>query len=599
MKNRIRYSQIAATLLWVLFGLGMPADFVLPKVSAADIDIREFGAKCDGSDDALAIQTALDSMPDGSRLTVPCRAGIGRSALRLRRKNDVTVEGVDGGGFGALEGNPENVLFGIEYCNRCSFRNLTIDVQNKGVAAFSINYSTDSSIEANTIMNVAFPAFAAILGLGNRGNVYTWNTVSNTGVQRVNGVITDGVRGIWLGNPKQPQIEWNAVVTNNKLLDIGASAIAINGSGSTITGNFVEGSEGAGVKVAPPVGQGGRTVVKWNTLRNNRFSGVQVETADSAVLIQGNVLESNRIAGVYVSGGAFVEGEITGNRIAGSDEAGIYIYDADRVLIEENEISGGKSGIVFEALKQNAIHDVRLHANTVTGFTRYGLLMLGRGGSMRGVTLTSNEFTNIKLYGLAIEEQNAGAITGPSLVANCFSNMGVGTLFDTRPSGGLSAPAATLNCIKPPQLRFRPLRINAGGGAYVDPRRQVWQADDDIVPGHPWYHEGQEIKNTATPELYRTGRWKEGTMDLNFTVPNRVYTVTLKFAEPYFHNKGQRIFDIYINGELVLPSFDILANASQFEAVDRSFRVTVTDGRIAIRMVSHADDPMINAIEIQ
>jgi hypothetical protein len=34
--------------------------------------------------------------------------------------------GDDGGGFGALERNPENLLFGIEYCKRCSFRNLTV-----------------------------------------------------------------------------------------------------------------------------------------------------------------------------------------------------------------------------------------------------------------------------------------------------------------------------------------------------------------------------------------------------------------------------------------------------------------------------------------
>jgi hypothetical protein len=75
--------------------------------------------------------------------------------------------------------------------------------------------------------------------------------------------------------------------------------------------------------------------------------------------------------------------------------------------------------------------------------------------------------------------------------------------------------------------------------------------------------------------------------------------VTLKFAETYFRGRGQRIFDIYINGEMVLPNFDILAYARPFEAVDRTFKVTVAGGMLDIHMISHADDPMICAIEIE
>jgi parallel beta-helix repeat protein len=598
MKNRLLCSSASATWLWAALAWGIALNLTLPKVSAADLDIREFGARCDGSDDAASVQSALDALADGGRLVVPCRAGIGRSGIRLRRKNDVVVEGVDGGGFLALAGIPDNILFGVEYCDRCTLRFLSIDSSNLPVAGISVNYSNGARIEGNTIENVVYPAFGGIIGLGNRGNIYTWNTVSRTGVYVVDGVIADGVRGIWLGNPKDIWIEWNAVITNNKVLNVGATAIAVNGIAPTITDNYVDGSQGSGVKVTPPNGTPGRTVVARNTIRNNRFSGVQIDSAKSPVLVADNVLEQNVIAGVYVSEG-FPDGEISGNSITGSGEAGIYLYNADGALIEENDITGGKTGITFEALSANAIRDVRMHGNTVSGLSGNGLVLMGRGGSMRGLTLASNAFLNIKKYGLTIEEQQAGEIVGPSLIANCFSNIGAGTLLDLRPSGALLPPLATANCARPPQTRFRPIRINVGGQTVVDGKRQAWVADNGQIEGEPYDLTDTAIAGTATPELYRSGRWKQGTLDFAFEVPNRVYTVTLKFAEPYFKGRGQRIFDIYANGALVIPRFDILASVGPFEALDRTFRVTVNNGKLVIHMVGIADDPMICAIDIQ
>jgi len=164
MKNRFLASQCGAYLIWVAFGLGLPGDFVLSKVNALDFDVRQAGARCDGSDDAAVVQAALDTLPDGARLIVPCRAYIGPSGIRLLRKNDVTVEGVDGGGFVAAAGNPERILFAIEYCDRCVFRNLYIDSQKFALAGVSINFSTDSRVEGNLVVNPAYPAQAAIVG---------------------------------------------------------------------------------------------------------------------------------------------------------------------------------------------------------------------------------------------------------------------------------------------------------------------------------------------------------------------------------------------------------------------------------------------------
>jgi hypothetical protein len=198
---------------------------------------------------------------------------------------------------------------------------------------------------------------------------------------------------------------------------------------------------------------------------------------------------------------------------------------------------------------------------------------------------------------LALEAQNPNAIGNPSLIANCFSNLGAGALLDTRPQASFQAPAVAPSCTKPPLSRFQPVRINVGGDLVTDSRRRIWRRDDDLVEGFPYYVD-EPITNTDTPELYKSARWNGGKLEYTINVPNRMYTVILKFAEGIVKERGQRIFDIYINGELLLPGFDILANGAPLQAVDRSFRVTVHDGKLSIRLVGRIENPILNAIEI-
>jgi hypothetical protein len=57
---------------------------------------------------------------------------------------------------------------------------------------------------------------------------------------------------------------------------------------------------------------------------------------------------------------------------------------------------------------------------------------------------------------------------------------------------------------------------------------------------------------------------------------------------------------VSINNQPVLTNFDILAqqNTSQNSAVDRTFPVTVTGGKISIGFTTVLDNAQVNAIEI-
>jgi hypothetical protein len=86
-------------------------------------------------------------------------------------------------------------------------------------------------------------------------------------------------------------------------------------------------------------------------------------------------------------------------------------------------------------------------------------------------------------------------------------------------------------------------------------------------------------------------------------VPNDSYKVTLKFAE--IHSGvtvvGQRVFNGYINNNLVLNNFDIIGEVGQFVVDDKVFHNIAPDanGNIVVKLTSgSAGIPRISALEI-
>ena len=100
------------------------------------------------------------------------------------------------------------------------------------------------------------------------------------------------------------------------------------------------------------------------------------------------------------------------------------------------------------------------------------------------------------------------------------------------------------------------------------------------------------------PALYQSERWAAGTLRYDFPVPNGSYTVNLKFADIYYTQSGQRVFNIALNGQPVLANFDIVASAGPNTAIDRQFTVSTTTGVITIELQSVVSNAKISAIEI-
>lgn len=150
-------------------------------------------------------------------------------------------------------------------------------------------------------------------------------------------------------------------------------------------------------------------------------------------------------------------------------------------------------------------------------------------------------------------------------------------------------------------------RINAGGLAYTDSLSNAWSADQAYTVGGFGYEGGggfsvvDPIANTVDDVLYQTNRNAAiGSFEYRFTVANGAHNVLLKFAEIVSTSvAGSRVFDVTIEGNLVLDNFDIyVASGGTFTAVDRSFSATVNDGVLNIVFSPVVSRPAVNAVEV-
>ena len=142
------------------------------------------------------------------------------------------------------------------------------------------------------------------------------------------------------------------------------------------------------------------------------------------------------------------------------------------------------------------------------------------------------------------------------------------------------------------------IRINSGGGDYIDAGGNLWQADAYVVGGAT-YANGNPIANTVDDLLYQTDRYG----DFNYTIPiaNGTYDLNLKMAEIYWSNPGSRIFDVTVEGQKVLNDFDLLERTGANTAFDLPINdVVVTDGKLNINFTSEVgkDYSIISAIEV-
>lgn len=138
-----------------------------------------------------------------------------------------------------------------------------------------------------------------------------------------------------------------------------------------------------------------------------------------------------------------------------------------------------------------------------------------------------------------------------------------------------------------------------GGDEYVDANGNVWEADRNFTSGLLFSAEA-EIANTVDDPLYQTERYGADT-GYEFPVANGTYDVEIHFAEIYFEEVGERVFDVLVEGNRVAEDFDLVAETGgRFEATSIVFRdVEVDDNLMELHFTANVNNAKLSAVELR
>lgn len=162
-----------------------------------------------------------------------------------------------------------------------------------------------------------------------------------------------------------------------------------------------------------------------------------------------------------------------------------------------------------------------------------------------------------------------------------------------------------IELIPAPPGRMLPVRIRARESQYTDARGQVWSADRFFRGGVINKRQGV-IGEGGADQVCGSERF--GNFGYHIpVVAESTYTLRLRFCENYFGSDrpgkggaGSRLFNVHLNGQTLLSSFDIFKEAGSLKPVEKTFvGVNPTpQGKLVFTFVPIRNYALINSIEV-
>ncbi|MEM7308573.1 MAG: malectin domain-containing carbohydrate-binding protein [Planctomycetota bacterium] len=143
--------------------------------------------------------------------------------------------------------------------------------------------------------------------------------------------------------------------------------------------------------------------------------------------------------------------------------------------------------------------------------------------------------------------------------------------------------------------------VNAGGPSLS--LISSWCGDQGFLGGKVYTDPSVgDIQNTVDDVLYWTERTGSDGAQTEFAyglpLDDGNYRVRLHFAEIFWTATGKRVFDVTLEGALVLDDYDIVADAGPATAVVKEFDLTVADGVLDMAFLASVDRPKLSAFEV-
>ncbi len=121
-----------------------------------------------------------------------------------------------------------------------------------------------------------------------------------------------------------------------------------------------------------------------------------------------------------------------------------------------------------------------------------------------------------------------------------------------------------------------PIRIHAAPYYYTDQAGNRWSPDNFYIGGQ-LFSSGNPVTGSDDPDLFSVARL--GNFHYAIPVPPGHYTLTLYFAETWFHKPGQRVFNVSCNGVMLISQLDIFKQAGFAHVLKETFHGLQPNGQ--------------------
>ena len=140
--------------------------------------------------------------------------------------------------------------------------------------------------------------------------------------------------------------------------------------------------------------------------------------------------------------------------------------------------------------------------------------------------------------------------------------------------------------------------VNIGGPAYRATDGTVYEAESSVTGGTQGRME--TVKGSQDPFLYQT--FREGAVEIARPMPNGVYDITFHFAEHEPFGGGERVFDVFVEGQPVIRDLDVMR--SRDGKIESALSVTIpgielADGELNVGFVATVGKPVLSAFVVR
>jgi subtilisin family serine protease len=341
--------------------------------------------------------------------------------------------------------------------------------------------------------------------------------------------------------------------------------------------------------------------------------GLSISFRDTSARIHGVVTDAND--GLPVDGATVTAGGVTAVTGAGGGYTLRVAEGRHTVVVEAPaygafektvEVGSGEPVEVSASLTTGAVDASVEELDVVVplGEARERAVELTNAGSATDFTVTENADWLTLEGATGTLAQGAGAEVGLALSTAGLTAGQVYTTEVTIHSASGRAPEFTVPVSLVVPGYSKALDTGAATAPGADADGAVWSGDQEYKAGsHGWIGRSTTARVTGgiagTDEDARFATAREGALEYRFdNVVDGVYQIEVDFAEIGNKAPGRRVFDVMAEGSTVVDNLDIALETGQRTALTKTFRVTVTDGQLNLRLVAGEGKTLVNALKV-